>query len=56
MPDVIEAAGQFDRPRHIEFEKTKSRVVLKMRQIAACAGDQIIQAHDAVALRQQSVA
>jgi len=41
---VIEAACDVDRVRHVEFKEAKSRVVLQMRQIAARAGDQIIQA------------
>ncbi len=52
MPDVIEAAGDVDGTRDVEFQEAEFWVLLQMRQIAARAGDQIIQADDAVAFRQ----
>jgi hypothetical protein len=52
VPDVIEAARDIDGARYVEFEEAEFWVLLDMRQIAARAGDQIIQADDAVAVRQ----
>ncbi len=56
VPDVIEAAGDVERSRDVAFDEAEVRVLLEMRQIAARAGDQIVQADDAVAFRQQAVA
>ena len=56
MPHVIEAAGKFERLRHVMFKESESRLGAQMRQIPPRAGDQIIQAEYAVTVRQQALA
>ena len=56
MPDMIETPGKFQRLRHVMLNEAEPRVGRQMRQIAPRAGDQIIQAQHAVAVRQQAFA
>ena len=53
---MIEAASDVDGACDVEFQEAEFWMLLKLRQIAARAGNQIIQADDAVAIRQQAVA
>jgi hypothetical protein len=56
MPHLIERSNHRDRLSDIEFKKFELRMVREMKQIPPRSGNQIINPHNAVTVRQQAVA